>query len=402
VVAAAVSYRDLARHREFRALWLSQTLSRVGDQLAAVALSVLVYAHTGSTLATAATYAVGFLPALLGGPLLAGLADVLPRRLVMVACDLLRAGLVAGMAVPGMPLAALLPLLAVVGLAESAFSAARAATVADVLTGEAYDLASSATSMTREAALLGGFLVGGAAVSVVGARGCLLLDAASFLASAVLLRAVRHRPAARRRASSPRGLVDPRLAEGLRVVFADPRLRALALLAWTCCFYVVPEALAVPYAHRHGAGSTAAGVLLAATPAGAAVGAYALVRLAGRALRRRLMGPLAVLSCLALVPAAINPPWPVLAGLLAVTGIASVYNLPANAAFVQAVGNEHRAAAFGVVAAGMSGGQGLALLLGGAAAERLTSGAVIGLSGGLGAVLSAALTARLRHLFLTH
>src|SRR4051794_35030538 len=88
---AHASYAGLALHPEFRALWLSQALSRVGDQLAAVALSVLVYARTGSTLATAATYAVGFLPALVGGPLLAGLADTLPRRSVMVGCDLLRA-----------------------------------------------------------------------------------------------------------------------------------------------------------------------------------------------------------------------------------------------------------------------------------------------------------------------
>src|SRR5439155_15806356 len=93
------TYREVFGVAEFRALWLAQALSYVGDQLAQVALAVLVYHRTGSALLTAVTYALTYLPPIVGGPVLSGLADVFPRRAVMVVCDVVRAvlvGLVAG------------------------------------------------------------------------------------------------------------------------------------------------------------------------------------------------------------------------------------------------------------------------------------------------------------------
>src|SRR4051794_9572143 len=79
----------------FRALWLAELLSVAGDQLARVALAVLVFGRTGSASWSALTYALTFLPALFGGVLLGGLADRFPRRRVMVVADLARAWLVA-------------------------------------------------------------------------------------------------------------------------------------------------------------------------------------------------------------------------------------------------------------------------------------------------------------------
>jgi MFS family permease len=80
-------------------------LSVAGDQLARVALTILVFNVTHSALLAAVTFAVSIVPTFLGGLLLSGLADRFPRRTVMIACDLARAALVAVMAVPGMPLA---------------------------------------------------------------------------------------------------------------------------------------------------------------------------------------------------------------------------------------------------------------------------------------------------------
>ena len=78
------------RRPEFRALWLSYVLSVGGDRLALVALTLLVYDRSKSPLLAAVTFAAGFVPYLFGGMFLSGLADRLPRRSVMVACDLLR------------------------------------------------------------------------------------------------------------------------------------------------------------------------------------------------------------------------------------------------------------------------------------------------------------------------
>ena len=72
-------------NREFRTLWAAEAQSVVGDQLAKVALAVVVYSRTGSAGLTALSYAAMLLPALVTGPLMSGLADAYPRRTVMIA-----------------------------------------------------------------------------------------------------------------------------------------------------------------------------------------------------------------------------------------------------------------------------------------------------------------------------
>ena len=79
VAAERVAYRDVFAVAEFRALWLAQLLSVAGDQLARVALTVLVYDRTRSALLAAVTYAATIIPVFAGGILLSGLADRLPR-----------------------------------------------------------------------------------------------------------------------------------------------------------------------------------------------------------------------------------------------------------------------------------------------------------------------------------
>jgi MFS family permease len=80
----AARYRDVFASEEFRALFAAHILSVVGDQFARVALAVLVFNRTASASLTALVYALTFLPSIVGGPLLSGLADRFPRRRVMV------------------------------------------------------------------------------------------------------------------------------------------------------------------------------------------------------------------------------------------------------------------------------------------------------------------------------
>jgi len=89
-----VTYRQVLAVREFRAIAVSQGLSILGDQVARIAVALLVYARSHSALATAATYACSYLPGLLGGPLLSALADRYRRRTIMAVCDVARTILV--------------------------------------------------------------------------------------------------------------------------------------------------------------------------------------------------------------------------------------------------------------------------------------------------------------------
>jgi MFS family permease len=384
-------WRDVFGHAEFRALFAAGVLSVVGDQFARVALSVLVYDRTESAGLTALTYALTYIPDLVFGPLLAGVADRFPRRRVMVLTDLARAVLVAAMAVPGLPLVVVAALLVAVQAFGSPFNAARAATLPVVLPGDHYVLGKAANDMVVQFSQVLGFGAGGVLVVAVGTSGGLLLDAASFVLSAFLIAVgVRKRPVPvgdGEALSGPGWLRD--LVAGTSLVVRTPQLRALLALAAIAGFYVTVEGLAVPYADEIGDGPRAAGLLLAASPAGAVLGMWLITRWAP-ATRLRLLGPLAVLACLPLTLCATEPGLAVTLVLWTLSGLASAYHLPASAAFVQAVPDHRRGQAFGVASTALKGSQGAGILAAGALAERTSPSTALAVAGGLGALAAAA------------
>ena len=303
-----------------------------GDQLARVALTLLVYERTHSALLAAITYVASVVPEFLGGVLLAGLADRWPRRDLMIACDLTRAVLVTVMALPAVPVVGLVGLLFAVTLVGAPFSAARAALYPDILTGDTYVLGTAITFTTAQAAQVAGFALGGVVVGIVGVHTSLAADALTFLLSAALTIVwVRRRPAA----AQGTGHTGFSLA-GLRLVLGAAALRTPMLLGWLAAFTDVYEGVAVPLARELGGGAAASGVILASGALGTSVGAVAFSRLAGPRTRIRWMSPLAVAACALLGLFAFRP---ALAGallILTASGGFCCYQLAANAAFVTA------------------------------------------------------------------
>lgn len=386
--AARPTYREVFAVGEFRVLFTAQLLSVVGDQFARVALSVLVFNRTRSAGLTALTYALTFLPDLASGPLLAGLADRYPRRTVMVASDLARTGLVALMAVPGTPFVALCALLVAAQLLAAPWGAARTATLALVLPGDRYVVATGAQNMVVQLSQLIGFATGGTLVAGLGVSQALMLDAATFLMSALLVRfGGRHRPAPVQDAAattSPSWWTS--MTAGTRLVWTDRRLRALVWLASIAGFYVTVEGVAAPYAAEVNGGPRAVGLLLAAHPAGTAVGMWILSRYVRPATRLRILGPLAVASCAVLLPCFAHPGLVVTFLLWAASGAASGYQMTASAAFVQAVPDSGRAQAFGLAVTVLKVSQGAGILLAGLAAEGIGPAMAAVAAGGLGTV----------------
>ncbi|MFN2625660.1 MAG: MFS transporter, partial [Mycobacteriales bacterium] len=175
---AHVTYREVLGVREFAALFAAQLTSGIGDQVAKVALAILVFARSGNPLLAALAYAVTFLPWVIGGPVLSPIADRLPRRQVMIACDVARALIIAAMAIPGLPIVALFLLLTLASTLAPPFEAARAATLPDILDGDHYVVGHSLANITSQFMQVVGFVVGGAIVAALGTRVTLLLDAA--------------------------------------------------------------------------------------------------------------------------------------------------------------------------------------------------------------------------------
>ncbi|MDQ6650970.1 MAG: MFS transporter [Actinomycetota bacterium] len=388
------TYAALFRSRDFRSLFLAHLASLAGDQVGKIALTLLVFARSHSALLAALAYATSFLPWALGGPVLAAVADRLPRRRVMVGCDLARAGIIALAAVPGVPVPGLLVLMLAASLLAPPFEAARAAVLPEVLTGEDYVLGTSLNALVNQASQLAGFGAGGVLVVVLSARGALLFDAATFLVSAALLVTGLHCRAQPERAGAARPSLLADAAAGARTVFGNRRLRFLVGLSWAgVAFAVVPEALAAPYAAAMHRGPGTVGLLMAAPAAGSAVGALVLGRVVGARTRSRLMLPMAGLSALPLLACITRPSLPVTLSLFAVAGAGGAYQITANTAFSLGVPPAARARAFGLAVSGIQVAQGLGIGLAGAAAVVLPPSTVIALAGvaGLAAVGALAL-----------
>lgn len=383
-VERQASYREVFAVGEFRALWSAQVLSYAGDQFAQVAIAILVYSRTGSAFLTALAYALTYLPPIIGGPLLSGLADLFPRRRIMISCDLIRACLVGGMAIPGVPFAVLCVLLFGTVLLGPPFSSARSALLPDVLPGDKYVLGSAIGNITYQASQIIGFVAGAAVVTALNPSRTLAVDGVTFLLSALIVAIwVKRRP-------TPAGEHNKGLSlwavarDGAKLVFGNPLLRSLVLFGWLAGFYVIPEGLAAPYAHALGGDTLDVGLMMAAMPVGTVIGAFTVGRLAKPSTRMRLMGWLAMISCAPLIGSAANPPLWVVLALLALSGVGGAYQLAAAAAFVQSVPDSGRASAFGLAQSGLLAAQGLGILIGGAAAQVIGAHMVVALSGLLG------------------
>jgi MFS family permease len=389
VTAPAASYRSVFGVAEFSRLWIAHLLSVAGDQLARVALTVLVFERTASAGLTALTYALTYLPDLVGGAALGGLADRYPRRAVMVTADLARACLVAVMAIPAVPLAGQIVLLVAVQLLAAPFSAARQAVLPDILEGDRLTVGLGIFQTTYQAGLVIGFGAGAAVVAALGVPRALLVDAATFAVSAALigLGLAAHRPpVVTKKVTAGRWET---ITAGWRLVGKDARLRAL--LAIACCsgFYVVPEGLAVPYAAQLGSGTGSVGWLLAANPVGSVLGMLLLKRVApGR--RLKLLGPLAVATSLVLLPTAWLPGLALTVVLWGVSGAFSAHDMITQSAYVAAVPADQRGKAVGVAIAALRAAQGLAIVAAGVLAQWLPPSAVIAGAAVLGVLVAGA------------
>jgi MFS family permease len=376
---------------EFRALWIAQSLSVAGDQLARVALTLLVYNRTHSALLAAVTFAASVVPTFIGGIALSGLADSLPRRQVMIVCDLSRAVLVATMALPGMPLGALVGLLFVTTLISAPFTSARAALYPEILSGDRYVLGTAVTLTTLQFAQAVGFAVGGAVVGFFGVRTSLAVDAATFIISALIVRVWVHARPAARGGFHRQTLSVSAATAGIRLVFTDPGLRTPMLLGWLIAFYNAPEGVAAPLGQTLGGGDITVGLILAAGALGASLGAVTFSRFVGPLGRQRWMTPLAASACAVLTLFVLRPALPVALVILTVSGAFDCYQLAANAAFVTHAPPDRRSQAFGVAQGGMSLGQGAAMIMAGAAAQHYPPSVVIAASGALGAIAAVAI-----------
>jgi predicted MFS family arabinose efflux permease len=366
----------------------------LGNVMAHVALSFLVFSRSGSPLLAAIAFSIGWVPHLFVGTLFAGLPDRIPARRLMVSADLLCAGLVVLMVVPGLPIPVLLLLVVLEGCVTPVFQAGRASTLPDMLPGDHYVVGKALLSLVAQSSQLVGYALGGVLLAVVAPTTALLIDAASFVVSAAVLRfATREHTPVR----SPTASLTRDSLEGVRLIGRDRRLRALLLLGWLPPMLgVVPEAIAIPYSAARGSGGSGAGLLLAAVAGGVIVGELVVARLFRPATRLRTMG---VFALAIFVPPLVFFAHLSIAAAIALfflSGLGWSYGLARSQLMLDALPLQLRSRGLSIDGSGAMLTQGIGFVLAGAVAEVLQPHQVIAYGGLAGLVVTAIVLAEVR------
>jgi len=284
-------------HRNFRLLWIGETISGAGSSMAAIGVPLLaVTVLKASTFAVSALTAAAYLPWLLIGLPVGAWVDRLATRPLMITCDLISALLYATL-----PVAAWLGVLntgqvvavaLLAGAANVFFATAYQVYLPSLVT--AADLVEGNAKLQggAQVASIGGRGLAGLAAEAIGAAPALLFNSASFLVSAACL--LRIRPPAKPAAPDPpaepprRGRLHEQTWEGIRFVARDPYLRFFTIYAAVSNLaYAGNLALVVVFLVRvAGLSSAAVGVLTATSGLGGLLGALvarSLARVLGTA-----------------------------------------------------------------------------------------------------------------------
>src|SRR4051794_8515287 len=222
-------YELLRRARDCRLLFFASATSGLGTYLAIIALIVDVYDRTHSGAWVSALLIVEFLPILIIGLALGPLVDRLPRRSLMVGADLVRLGVF--LALPFAPSALSIVVLAgIAGFATGFFRPAVYAGLPNLVDDRDLPQANGLLLAVDSLAWLVGPLVGGAILAASGPDPSYFVNAATFLASALLL--VRISAAKLQQHVAAEGSHLGELREGFHAVRASRALLTV-LVAWS-------------------------------------------------------------------------------------------------------------------------------------------------------------------------
>ena len=275
-------FQPLAR-RDYALLTTGSVISLLGDGFFSVALAWQVYEISNVPTALSIVGVAWTLPLviflLLGGVF----TDRYDRRLLMIGADLVRAaavGVLGLLSIAGLiELWHVVALIAFVGLGDAFFNPASTAIVPDVLPDEELPQANALQGLVRPLMFrLVGPALGGFVVALVGAGSAFLVDAATFLVSAVAISAISARPTREVVAHGLRQTVAE-VAEGLAFVRRTPWLWATLVAAmFSLLVFVGPMQVLLPFLVKNQLelGPEALGTIFAVSGIGSVVAAIGL------------------------------------------------------------------------------------------------------------------------------
>jgi MFS family permease len=230
-VTLGAYWRLVRDNRNFRRIWAAQVVSEIGDWFYSLAIYSLLLELTGRAEAVGIAVVLQVLPQTLVGPAAGVINDRVSRKRVMIAADLARMVIVAGMLLARSQSTVWLvyPLLLLETVGAAFFEPARSAVLPNITPAGALIAANTLSSTTWSLNLAIGATLGGVVAAVLGRDAVFALNTLSFLASAVLIAGMRfEEPHTRGKAPfRARELADfTPFLEGLRYIRRDPSLFA--------------------------------------------------------------------------------------------------------------------------------------------------------------------------------
>ena len=272
---------------DFRRLWAAQTISLLGSEITGLALPlVAILVLDASTFEVAALAVVDWLPFFLFS-LPAGVwIDRLPRRPILIAADIGRAAVLGSIPLAYLLDALTLGQLYLVGLLAGTFTVffdlSYQSYLPSLVRRDQLGEGNSKLEASRSGAQVAGPGLAGLLVSALTAPYAILVDAISFLGSALFLSRITTRERRPERAHEVRPDFRGEIREGLRFVLRHPLLRPIVIFVGISnVFVTMLFAIYLVYAVRGlGLDATTIGLIFSLGSLGSLVGALTATRVA--------------------------------------------------------------------------------------------------------------------------
>lgn len=297
----------LKRNQNFRYLWWGNVVSLLGDWFNLIASAALVTKLTSSGVAISYLFLVRFLPQFLFSPIAGVIADHYDRKQIMILADLLRVVTVSSfLLIRSADQLWLFYLLTATQFMLSAlFVPARTAALANIVDQKDLVTANALDSFTWSTMFALGAFLGGVIATLFGNQAAFMLDASSFMLSALLVsRIVMPKRERLTSSDSPGGWLE--LNQGIRFLWHVPFLLGIALVkAAGSLVYGAINVLEISYAEQvyplsttglakwlsiDSGGTATLGLIYVASGLGTGLGPLLMRRWLGDTTRRLMVG----------------------------------------------------------------------------------------------------------------
>ncbi|WP_432972288.1 MFS transporter [Dactylosporangium sp. CA-233914] len=359
------TYRELFAAAEFRALFATVSAQVAAQTVAGIALATLVYGATGSPLLSALSMFGSSFAQVVGAATLLSAADRLPPRAALAGLAAFTALTTAVLAIPGLPIGAVLGVVLLQGLGASIGGGVRFGLLAEIVPDEGYLLGRSLLNMSVGAMQIAGFATGGLLLATLDPAAVLLTSSALSLLAALVARL-----GLSARAPRTTGRASIRATwRGNRELLSSPARRAVYLGLWIPNGLIVGcEALFVPYSPG------SAGALFVAAALGMLAGDMLAGRFLPARLRRPLTTPVQLLLAVPYLAFAAAPPLAVALPLVVIASVGYCGSLLLQDRLVELTPAQLRGHSLGLHTSGMVTMQAVGATLAGAVAQTMPAG----------------------------